>query len=210
MLPEILLSLVRKLEEVATFDKDVNAGVKEWLTSLTPQDFHGKLVKVLTSSPWSLATIENKEIRKQDIKDIAREFCQKPELFQAEKEWVLADNAFGVWELGSAMGKIDENAACLDLIMGVVAETEQTALASEYIGNLLRNYPQYADKINKWIDKLEAEMPIAALELFMAGRDATNAFERALKLADTGVLPVEYFDRFGGTIYAKQLTPEQF
>ncbi len=207
---EILLSLVRKLEEVATFDKDVNARIKEWLIGLTPQDFHGKLVKVLTSSPWSLATKENQEIREQDIKDIAREFCQNPELFQAEKEWILADNALGVWELGSAMGKIDENAACLDLIMGVVAETEQTALASEYIGSLLRSYPQHADKINEWIDKFEIEMPIVSVELFMAGRDATKAFERALKLADTGALPVEYFDRFGGTIYAKQLTPEQF
>ncbi len=113
-------------------------------------------------------------------------------------------------DLGNAMGKYDTNAACLDIIMHAVEETQATGLAREYIGSLLRNHSESTTIVNEWIDKLEIQAPTVAYDLFRAGGDTTKAVERALRLIDKSVLSLEYLGSFSFGISGRQLYTVEF
>jgi hypothetical protein len=193
---DVLLLLIDNLEDFLEFNPDAPQEVQEWLQSLIPDNFHGKLIGILGKSPWHDSFRDNQEAWHTEINSIAKQLCEQPELLESEMEWLCSPQARSVWALGNAMGAYDADALCLDLIMRSVADTQATGLAREYIASLLRNYPQHSAAVNAWIDEFETQTPAIAYELFMAGGDATRALERALKLIDTGILSLEYLGGF--------------
>ncbi len=193
---DVLLLLIDNLEDFLKFNPDAPQEVQEWLQSLIPNNFHGKLIGVLGKSPWYRSFRDSQEAWQTEINSIAKQLCEQPGLLESEMEWLCSPQARSVWALGKAMGVYDADALCLDLIMRSVADTQATGLAREYIGSLLRNYPQHSAAVNGWIDQFESQTPAIAYELFMAAGEATRALERALKLIDTGILSLEYLGGF--------------
>lgn len=121
-------------------------------------------------------------------------------------QWLTSPQAIMTENLGSAIGKLDKNADCLDIIMNSVAETQATGLARGYIVGLLDSHPQHNVVVNEWIDKFENQIPTVAYELFRVGGKNTKAVERALKLVDTGSLSLEYL----GGFFSGLLSYEEF
>lgn len=193
---EILVSLIRSLEDFLEFNSDADGEIKQWLKSLIPEDFHGRLIQTVGKSPWSYSLRDNQEAWQQEMNSLAQQLYEDRELLQSEMEWLASPQAIMVENLGSAIGKLDQNADCLDIIMNSVAATQATGLARGYIVGLLNTYTQYNAVVNEWIDKFEIQIPTVAYELFRAGGKNTNAVERALKLVDTGSLDLEYLGSF--------------
>ena len=193
---DILVSLIRKVEDFLQFNSGDPEEVQEWLQSLIPNDFHGRLIQIVGKSPWDYSIRDNQETWQREIDSLAQQLCEEQELLQSEMEWLCSPQAMMVEALGNTMGAYDTNAVCLDTIMGSVADTQATGLARGYIRGLLENYPQQTTVINEWIDKFETQFPAIAYELSRAGGDATKAVERALKLVDKGTLSLEYLGGF--------------
>ncbi|MEC4812581.1 MAG: hypothetical protein SAK29_04810 [Scytonema sp. PMC 1069.18] len=207
---DVLVSLIRKLEDILHIHSDTPKEVREWLQSLIPNDFHGRLIQTVGKSPWGYSFEGSQEAWQNEINSIAHVLCEQPELLKAEIMWLCSPQAMSVWDLGYAMGAYDANAVCLDVIMGGVEETQATGLAREYIGSLLRNHPQHTAVVNEWIDKVEIQSPAIAYDLFRAGGDVTKAVERTLKLVDTGVLSLEYLGGFSFGVLGRQLHKTEF
>lgn len=193
---EILVSLIRSLENFLEFNSDASTEIKQWLQSLIPNDFHGKLIQTVGKSPWSYSLRDNQESWQQEINNLAQQLYEDRELLQSEMEWLTSTQAIMIENLGSAIGKYDTDAVCLDTIMESVAKTQATGLARGYIVGLLSSHPQHNAVINEWIDKFEIQIPTVAYELFRAGGKNTKAVERALKLVDIGSLSLEYLGGF--------------
>jgi hypothetical protein len=170
--------------------------VREWLQTLIPNDFHGKLIEIVGKSLWHYLDRNDQEAWHREIESLARQLCDHQELLQSNMEWLCLPQALSVWALADAMGAYDTNAGCLNIIMRSVADNHATGLAREYIASLVKNYPQHTDVVNAWIDHFEAQSPAVAYELFKAGGDATRAVQRALNIVDKGVLPLEYLGGF--------------
>ena len=193
---EILLSLIRSLEDFLEFNSDASEEVQQWLQDLIPNDFHGRLIQIVGKSPWSYSFQDKKEAWQQEINSLAQQLCEDQELLKSEMQWLSSPQAIMVGDLGKAMGTYDTNAVNLNMIMQSVADTQAAGLARGYIVGLLRNHPQHTTVVNQWIDKFETQAPVIAYELFRAGGDATKAVERALKLVDEGSLSLEYLGGF--------------
>ncbi|MGL6341368.1 MAG: hypothetical protein ACRC80_19770 [Waterburya sp.] len=193
---EILVSLIRSLEDFLEFHSDTSEEIKQWLQSLIPNDFHGKLIQTVGKSPWSYSFRDDKEAWQQEINAIAQQLYKDRDLLKSEMEWLTSPQAIMVENLGSAIGKYDTDAVYLDTIMESVEETQVTGLARGYIVGLLSSHPQHNAVINEWIDKFETQMPTVAYELFRAGGSNTKAVDRALKLVDIGSLSLEYLGGF--------------
>ncbi len=207
---DILVSLIRRLGNFLQFNSDAPEEVREWLQSLIPEDFHGRLVQIISKSPWDYSLLDNQEDWQREIDSFAQQLCDNRELLKSEIEWLCSPQAINVWALGDTMGAYDTNAVCLDIIMQAVEDTQATGLPREYIGSLLRNHPHHTAAVNQWIDKFENQLPVIAYELFRAGGDATKAVERALKLVDKGILPLEYLGGFSAGIPGRPLSTEEF
>jgi hypothetical protein len=193
---EILVSLIRSLENFLEFNSDASTEIKQWLQSLLPNDFHGKLIQTVGKSPWSYSLRDNQEAWRQEINNLAQQLYEDRELLKFEMQWLTSPQAIMIENLGSAIGKYDTDAVCLDTIMESVAKTQATGLARGYIVGLLSSHPQHNAVINEWIDKFETQIPTIAYELFRAGGKNTKAVERALKLVDIGSLSLEYLGGF--------------
>lgn len=193
---EILVSLIRRLEDFLEFNSDADGEIKQWLQSLIPNDFHGKLIQTVGKSPWDYSLRDNQEAWQREINSLAQQLYEDRELLQSEMPWLASPQAIMVENIGSVIGKLDRNADCLDMIMNSVAQTQATGLARGYIVGLLSNHPQYNAVANEWIDKFEIQTPTVAYELFRAGGKNTRAVERTLKLVDRGSLSLEYLGGF--------------
>ncbi|GAB1540622.1 hypothetical protein NUACC21_32910 [Scytonema sp. NUACC21] len=207
---DILVSLIRKLEDILHIRSDTSKEVREWLQNLIPNNFHGRLIQTVGKSPWGYSFEGSQEAWQNEINSIAQQLCEQPELLEAEMAWLCSPQAMSVWDLGNAMGAYDANAACLEIVMGAVEETQATGLAREYIGSLLRNHPEHSTVVNEWIDKLEIQTPAIAYDLFKAGGDATKVVERALKLVDAGILSLDYLGGFSFGIVGRPLYKSEF
>ncbi|MEM9272690.1 MAG: hypothetical protein AAGA80_06965 [Cyanobacteria bacterium P01_F01_bin.143] len=193
---ETLISLVQSLENFLGFQPDPSGEIKQWLQSLTPQDFHGRLIQAICKVSWSYYDSEGRENWKQEINNLAQQLYQDLELLKSEMHYLVSPKAIRVAELGSAIGEYDNDAVCLDIIMESVSKTQETGLARGYIIGLLSNHPEHSIVVNKWIDKFETQTPTIAYELSRAGGNITKAVERALKLVDKGSLDLEYLGGF--------------
>ena len=201
---EILVSLIRRLQDFLRFNSDASEEVKQWLQILIPNDFHGKLIQIVGKSPWSYSFRDKQEAWQQELNSLAQKLYEDRELLKSEMQWLASSQAIMVENLGSAIGQYDANADCLDTIMDSVAETQATGLARGYIVGLLRNHPQHNAVVNEWIDKFETQTPTVAYELFRAGGSTTKAVERALKLVDKGSLDLVYLGGFYPSLFSTE------
>lgn len=64
---EILVSLIRRLEDFIRFNSDASEEVTQWLQSLIPDDFHGRLIQTVGKSPWSYSLRDKKEAWQQEM-----------------------------------------------------------------------------------------------------------------------------------------------
>ncbi|MGK7899768.1 MAG: hypothetical protein AB4372_40660, partial [Xenococcus sp. (in: cyanobacteria)] len=203
---ETLISLVQSLENFLSFQPDPSGEIKQWLQSLTPQDFHGRLIQAICKVSWSYYDSEGRENWQQEINNLAQQLCQDRELLKSEMDSLVSPKAIRVAELGSSIGQYDANADCLNIIMESVAKTQETGLARGYIIGLLSNYNEHNVLVNEWIDKFETQSPTIAYELSRAGGHKTRDVERTLKLVDTGSLDLEYL----GGFFPGSLSVEEF
>ncbi|MEP0872383.1 hypothetical protein NDA01_21445 [Trichocoleus desertorum AS-A10] len=202
--------LIENLERLAHFNYAAHLEVQEWLQSLSPTDFHGRLINIVGKSPWHYSFKNDQERWHAELANLAKQLCEQQELLKSEMQWLCSSQASSAAVLGEAIGLQDSEGSCLNTIMNAVAGTEFTGLARGYVWSVLKNHPQHIDAINHWIDQLENQAPTSALELFTAGGIDTKALERALRLIDAGILSLNYLGKFILGLTQRPLFLEEF
>jgi len=198
---ETRICLIKAIEEFLRYDCEpepdhprppeeyVNE-VKGWLKALRPLDFHGRIVTLLGIEPWHHSILGDEERWKSELHSLAIECLKDPDRFESEIKWLCSTHAKSAAVLGEEVGKLDKDGVLLELIFESAFRFRSVSLARGYIHGLLAAFPNHADRVNAWIDRIQAKAPKAAYELFMAGGDRTKALRRALQLVDDGKLPV--------------------
>ena len=103
---EILISLIRSLERFLELNPNASEEIQQWLKSLIPHDFHGKLIQTVGKSPWSYSFRDNREAWQKEIENLAQQLYEDRELLESEMEWLVSPQAIMVENLGNAIGKI--------------------------------------------------------------------------------------------------------
>ncbi len=207
---DFLMLLIKKVEDILHYNSNAPQEVREWLSTLIPKNFHGRLIEIIGKSPWHHSFRDNQSVWYNEVKALAKLFCDNRELLASEIEWLCSPQAKSVWDLAIAMGEYDADARCLDLILDSAIQTSATGLAGQYLASLLTYHPQHNIVVNQWIDQIEEQSPKLACELFMSGGENTRSLERAFRLVDSHIIEPEYLGRFSRGTWQHPLSNEEF
>jgi hypothetical protein len=184
--------------------------IEEWLVSLRPDDFSGKLRSVVGKSPWHFSFRDDQEMWNEEVKSLANSLYQDKNLLSSVLEWLCSDQAMSANALGKALGELDAEGSCFELILDSTLRNNSTAFARGYIWGNISIHPDNISEINEKIDAIENDSPVLALDLFLAGGETTNAVERALRLFDSKRLSLAYSDRFANGLIQRPLNSKEF
>lgn len=201
------VDLIGKVEEFLHFECKPKPGkhclpqdyvdeVRQWVKALKQSDFHGRIVSLVDVDPWHHSILGDEEEWRSELYSLAMECLKNPERFSREIEWICSADAKSSALLGEEIGKLDKDATFLDLVFESAFRFRSPNFARGYIRGLLTAFPNHADRINEWIDKIQIESPELAFELALAGGDSTKALQRALQLVDDKKLPAVYLHEF--------------
>lgn len=217
---ELRLELLKEAQETLEFDFQDHAsstpeknayaaGIMEWVTSLKPQDFHGRLVTAVGQDPW-LREKQQNEQGISEIRILATGLLADPELFNQEVTWLASPNARSAGNIGLEMGRLDPSGAFLDRIIAAAVQEQSAMLARGYISGLLEAGSDNLARINMVIDKVAQGNPDLAFHLAATGGRRTGFLTRGLDFIDEGRLPISYIQAFVGGIGGDLLTIKEF
>ncbi len=172
--------------------------VRAWLERLKPKDIHGRLRTTVSMHPWH-ATLRGKEEEWQaEMRALANYLYQHCPILKDEMDWLLSDAAVSASILGSEIGGLDPDATLLDHFVDAATRQRSVGFARGYVIGLLASTasPPVIKSLNKLIDEMERSNPTLAYHLFTAVPEATDAFERTLRLVDAGTLAPVFLQSF--------------
>jgi hypothetical protein len=178
--------------------------VRQWLEELTGGSFHGRLVRVIGKQPWDRSIRGSKDAWNQEIGNLAAELLKTEMLLLSELPWLMSEEARCKDLLGREIGKRDEDAKYIDILVKKAVATGSSGLGAGYVNGLLQNHQHHTKLVNEVIDTIQNDSPRVAYDLFMAGGSSTKDVERVLKLVDAKALPAEFLR--GLLYYAAQRT----
>jgi hypothetical protein len=170
--------------------------VRDWLRSLTPHDLHGRLVAIAGKDPWHRSFRGGADEWKAEIAQLAHELYDNRKELHSALPWLCSAEARSAGLLGEQIGRIDGPAKHLDLVIAATVKGASTAFVRGYVACLLENQPRHIPLVNEALDRLESQHPRIAYDLFVSIGQPAKALERALRLIDARVLPLEYLRGF--------------
>jgi hypothetical protein len=183
--------------------------VKDWLESLKPLDFHGKLVYLIGSNQFHYVDSDRENNWRAEIRSLATECIENQDTLKKEADWLYSSNAKNALILGQELGNLDGEADLLDFIFKSSIRFESVELARGYVYSHLEKFPHHAVIINEKIDRILEESPEIGYELYMAGGTLTNAFQRTIRLVDDKKLSAKYLGGLMFGAFGRDLTPDK-
>lgn len=176
--------------------RDYIQQIRDWIVSITPTDFHGRLVSVVGIHSWQRIRADRTEIA-AEIARLAQDLLKDQKLFQTELPWLTSTNAQNGWQMGLQLGEIDKDGTYLDLILGSSTHQDNsTSLAAGYVFGLLQGSSAHVKLVNDRIDQLQESSPRLAYDIVVTSRKLTNGFERTLELVRSKKLEISFLRPF--------------
>ncbi|MGO8671504.1 MAG: hypothetical protein ACLQVD_09105 [Capsulimonadaceae bacterium] len=185
------------------------AAVQSWKEDLTPTDLHGRLVAVAGTNQWLYRTPEREAKWKREVSALAGELLAHPDALRDQLPWLTSAEAAVAFELGRSLGFMDNTGTLLSSLVLAAAQSESASLARGYVVGLIQADAANAEKVNPLIDDLEDKQPALAFDLAIIGGDATNAFDRTLRLIDRKSLALRYLQAFRHGTQGEQPSSKQ-
>jgi hypothetical protein len=179
--------------------REVNA----WLTSLTPGDFVGRLKTAMGKDPWHHSRREESCGLPSEIVPLAEELIRDQDRFETVLPCLNSADAPSAGLFGDAVARLDPNGAFLERILAAVATGNYQTFASGYLSQLPESILQHADRLNRWLDRLENDAPLAAFYLALSAPKISRPLERTLRMIQSDRIPVHSLVNlsFGGVIF---------
>ena len=211
-LPRLLEGIDHFLEyDAPKADNDDYAGsVRQWVETLIPQDFHGRVVSLIGKQPWHYLVDEDKRRWNESVDQLAKEFAENTQLLSAELPWLCSAEARSAGALGQHLGRADTDARSLPHVLLTATETGYTALAQGYVQSLLEQHPKHATEINAWLDENTARLPVVARDIAFAASDHVDIVRRLASAISTGVWSIDSLRGLSYGRAAKELDVKQF
>jgi hypothetical protein len=181
----------------------------EWLRTLTPSEFVGRLKAVVGKDPWHHSIREDISGIPSEIIPLAEELKRDPEKFEAVLPYLNSQDAASAGLLGEALARLDTDAQYMDRILSTAAQSSSNTLARGYIGRLLAAFPTSAERLNTWLDRLEKEAPELAYFVSLTAPEFSRPLERTLRLIGAGKLPVQSLQNFIASVLLDRMTPHE-
>ena len=168
-----------------------------WRESLIPNDFHSKLVSFVARPLYTFYDeTEGAELKKR-FGELAERFRDDKSLLLDEMEWLTSKEATAAGELGREIGRIDPDAKLFDIIV-LATPAQNLAISRGYLLGMVQGHPQTVSHVNVFLDKLETANPELAFEYALTLPTEMNAFDRWIRLYDSGRIPAHHLQ---GLIY---------
>jgi len=180
--------------------------VEDWLKSLSPGDYHDRLVQLIKAERWEFFDEQHRDTFPDSARDIALEAMQNPKLLENELHWIIDGKNINAPHFGQALGELDENGIWFEPISSVCIQSDSIGLLQGYIAALSRK-PQHVDLCNSLIDELEETKPDFAFDLAIMNPAGLKAVERAIRLVKNERIS---FERMRAFEYSKDLGQEDF
>jgi hypothetical protein len=202
-----LATLIEAVEEFLRFECAEAAGphkppeayiakVKQWLSSILPDTFRGKLVSLIGKSPWHHSMLGDEDRWRAEIRVLADALLEKSELLQEHIDWLSSEQAKSAFVFGQLLGELDVGGACLELTITTAERTGVPTLASGYVRGLLESHPMLSGQVNDRLDSLETSSPGITYAIAFAGGEGARSLDRTLRLVDKGQLPIGHLRAF--------------
>jgi hypothetical protein len=186
------------------------AAVKEWLESLQPTDFRGRLVSIVGPDPWTHSMVDREQIWRNDVRALAADLLTNPEVLHSQLDWLHSPEARASEFLGHELGKRDTDGRWVQLLMDAALRHRSGTLVRGYVRGLLQTSPSLSTQVNCFIDSVEEVNPSLAYDIFTAVGDQTNSLTRTLRLVDAQQLEVNHLLIFGLGVGDRELTEAEF
>jgi hypothetical protein len=183
------------------------AETAEWLEALTPKDFAGRLKAVVGKDPWHHSMREEISDLPSALVPLAEELYASDDNFEAVLPYLNSTDAASASLLGDALARLDTGGRHLDRILEAAATGSSNAFARGYIARLITISAEIADRLNRWLDRLENESPVLAFFVSLASYEYTRPLSRALRMIEGGKLPVQSLQHFVIGVILDRMSP---
>jgi hypothetical protein len=180
----------------------------EWLRQLTPADFAGRLKALVGKDPWHHSIREQMSGVPSEFLPLAEELASDPVKLETVLPYLSSAEAASSGLLGEALARLDAEGQYLDSILKAAMKGDSNALARGYAARLIATYPNMAERLNTWLNRLEEEAPELAYFLALAAPEFSRPLERTLRLIREGKLPVQSLQNFIVGILLDRMSPE--
>jgi hypothetical protein len=168
--------------------EDVSA-LRAWRDSLVPPDVHAQLVRDVGRYVFRQLDGGGERELQERLGRLAVRFVADPKQLDAELPWLVSKDAKSSSVFGEVLGELDAEAALFLPIVNASRDGTD-GLVCGYVRRLLIRQPRHARLVNGQLDQLEQSFPLLAFNISLSAPEQTAAYERALRLFDTGRLPV--------------------
>lgn len=204
-------SAIREYIKLSNYRNDLNTilvrQITDWLSELTPQDIHGRIITSVGIEPWEFHG--NEEPWKTELRAIASYLLNHVDLFEREIGWLLSEEALSAAQFGRELAAVDSDGSLLGIIIGKSTGGRNTGLARGYVLGLVTDHPNIIAQVNSHIEALMSTYPQLAYELSISGGDGTKALSRAIQLVDQKLVSPVHLQVFSHGIGNRHLTEEE-
>lgn len=185
---------IRKLQDIGIpIDKDSEL----WLQAFLPQGEHGKVLELVSQSPFMHRTNDNQyDAYITEMGRLAERLLEDDALFEKELEWLLSDQAHGVVVLGNEIGKRDTEGVKLDKIIGESVRRNSTGLLRGYVSAIVEHGESATALVTAAFESISDVSPTVAFDMLVSGGKRIQALDRAFDLVNRKLIPTNYLRAF--------------
>lgn len=196
-------------EKSTTRWKEYLAKVESWAESLRPEDLVGQVRALISRNEWDEGLRGEKGGLSPQVSNLAAEIKDNPRKLDHVLDWLNSDQALSAAVFGAALGEADQDGILIPRILGSLVVSGKPALGRGYVHGLARRHAHTLRDVNPYLDELEAKQPSAAFEIACAAGDSVDGANRAVRLADAGVVPVVSLSALAYRVGTREVQAEE-
>jgi hypothetical protein len=184
--------------------------VRQWVDSIRPADFDGRLRSVCSRDPWDKRLFaEDPRTQHDEVDDLAAQIRSDPSRLLPHLDWLAGHEARSAERLGLALGRIDESDACGKMIIEQAIRRQSAPLLRGYVRGLVFAERPATDEFLRLMRELEAAHPEMAVDILVSGGDRFDALNRVIRLVESHAVSPRFLATFAMGIGRRELSVEE-
>jgi len=183
--------------------EDYAQKLRAWISELEPHSFHARLIETVGIPSWGHFGRETEW--QSRLEGLAAEMVRDKSVLESQVDWLTSRDANSSFEFGYALGTVDGRGTYLDVILARSASRE-AGFARGYIAGLIRGAHADPKPINEQLDSWQGKDALFSFQLALAGGKPVRAFDRAVRLIETGHLPAYQLRNFTHWVGDERIT----
>lgn len=208
LLNEVDHYLEIKTETRSATSEHINE-VQKWIDSFRPTDFDGRLRSVCARDPWDRRFASDMSTERDESNELADMILKEPSRLESHLDWLATNEAKAAERLAFALGRIDRDFACADMIFNQAIQSQSLSMLRGYIRGLVFAGYSPSHDLQKLMTDFEEAHPELAVDVLSFGGDAFDALNRIIRLVHSGKVSARYLAILAMGIGRRELTDEE-